>query len=107
MNKAFLKKAKATSGKDTPLGGNIDADEQTTLLGSKKKGTFRLGKLFADENNIQPFEDAKKTQEEFKKYFGENVEFDFMNLNHRIFQGQKMAEYLRNNSSGSGNNNGN
>lgn len=32
---------------------------------------------------------------EFDKKYGENVEFDFMNLEHRIFQGQKMAEFHR------------
>ena len=37
-------------------------------------------------------------QEEFKKKYGADAEFDFMNKEHRIFQGQKMAEYLRNNS---------
>ncbi|MBY0426109.1 MAG: RHS repeat-associated core domain-containing protein, partial [Cytophagales bacterium] len=43
-------------------------------------------------------------QAEFKKKYGEKVEFDFMNLEHRIFQGQKMAEYLRkNDTSASGN----
>jgi len=38
----------------------------------------------------------KYAQEEFKKHFGEDTDFDFMNLDHRIFQGQKMAEYIRN-----------
>jgi RHS repeat-associated protein len=36
--------------------------------------------------------------DEFKKKYGEDAVFDFMKLEHRIFQGQKMAEYLRNNS---------
>ena len=43
----------------------------------------------------------KYDQEEFKKKFGENTEFDFMKLEHRIFQGQKMAEYIRNNDTNS------
>jgi RHS repeat-associated protein len=35
---------------------------------------------------------------EFKKKYGEDTNFDFMNKEHRVFQGQKMAEFLRNQS---------
>lgn len=40
-------------------------------------------------------ESNKFSQEEFSKKYGKDTKFDFMNLEHRIFQGQKMAEYLR------------
>lgn len=39
----------------------------------------------------------KYAQDEFKKEFGEDEKFDFTNLEHRIFQGQKMAEFDRKN----------
>lgn len=38
---------------------------------------------------------SKYAQNEFKKKYGKDAIFDFMNLEHRIFQGQKMAEFLR------------
>jgi RHS repeat-associated protein len=40
----------------------------------------------------------KYSAQEFKKKYGEDAKFDFMSKEHRIFQGQKMAEFLRNQS---------
>jgi RHS repeat-associated protein len=37
----------------------------------------------------------KYAASEFKKKYGNDVKFDFMNKEHRVFQGQKMAEFLR------------
>jgi RHS repeat-associated protein len=56
-----------------------------------------LNKLFTNKflNEATPASN-QYAQREFTKKYGENVQFDFMNLEHRIFQGQKMAEYLRN-----------
>ncbi|MDX1907114.1 MAG: hypothetical protein SF053_08780 [Bacteroidia bacterium] len=36
-------------------------------------------------------------QKEFKRVYGKDAKFDFMDIEHRTFQGQKMAEYVRNN----------
>jgi RHS repeat-associated protein len=57
-----------------------------------------LNSLFANKALKQFTPNANKyAQDEFVKKFGENTPFNFMNLEHRIFQGQKMAEYDRNN----------
>jgi hypothetical protein len=40
-------------------------------------------------------EASKYATQEFKKNYGEDANFDFMNKQHRVFQGQKMAEFLR------------
>ena len=37
----------------------------------------------------------KYAAQEFMKNYGEDAKFDFMNKEHRVFQGQKMAEFLR------------
>ena len=37
----------------------------------------------------------KYAYSEFQKRFGYDTKFDFLNKDHRIFQGQKMAEFLR------------
>ncbi len=41
----------------------------------------------------------KFAHQEFLKKYGQKAKFDFMDLEHRIFQGQKMVEYLRKNDS--------
>ncbi len=55
-----------------------------------------LNALF-DNRLLSPLTPAanRYAQKEFSKKFGKDAKFDFMNLDHRIFQGQKMAEYLR------------
>jgi RHS repeat-associated protein len=55
-----------------------------------------LNALFANDV-LRPLTPAsnKYAYEKFKEKYGQDAEFDFMNLEHRIFQGQKMAEYLR------------
>jgi RHS repeat-associated protein len=40
----------------------------------------------------------KYAADKFKEKYGPDAKFDFMNKEHRIFQGQKMAEFLRINS---------
>jgi hypothetical protein len=37
----------------------------------------------------------KYAYQEFTKKYGDDVKFDFMNKEHRVFQGQKMAEFLK------------
>ena len=60
------------------------------------KSNKGLNKLFSSKflNEATPASN-QYAQEEFTKKYGKDVKFDFMNLEHRIFQGQKMAEYLR------------
>ncbi len=100
------------SGKD--LDNQMVVIEMSTLQGYlddfksdyiKKNGEEKWDNLKQDLNSLfsnkflRKFtpEANKYAQDEFKKEFGEDETFDFTNLEHRIFQGQKMAEFDRKN----------
>lgn len=63
-----------------------------TLFASKASESWHFFLKWATPESNQ------YAQDKFKKQYGDNTQFDFMNIEHRIFQGQKMAEYYHNNS---------
>jgi len=87
----------------------IEQDKLQTYIDSyksafiKKNGQEKWDDMVGEINSLfgnsflRTFtpEANKYSAQEFKKKYGEEVKFDFMNKEHRIFQGQKMAEFLR------------
>jgi hypothetical protein len=84
----------------TSLQVYLDAYKKSYIAENGDKAWRKLNKglngLFSNKflNAATPASNTY-AQNEFVKKYGKDAQFDFMNLEHRIFQGQKMAEYLR------------